>query len=87
MKIDTFFKSPLDGFLVAKVDDTDILYGYVLYTNIYGNWIINREEKASGEYKYACSNIDIDYTEQNCFAARALLTYDFPSVTLATFIK
>ena len=87
MKINTFYNSPLDGFLVIEIDETALVYNYVGYANAYGDWIVSRETKASGTFRYACICIDTSYTAATCFAARASLTYNYPSVTFANLAK
>lgn len=85
MKTGIFFEGPLDGFMAVELNDSDSTYTYVQYVNIFGDWVISRENKTAGEYRYCFSGNNTSYTIADAWAARAGLTYQYPSDAFSAF--
>ena len=79
MKSKEFFMSPLEGFLACDVDETTNVH-YYGYMNIFGCWIIMKEDAsvAPNVIRYAYGEKSTaDYYAIN-WTNRTSLTYDLP---------
>jgi len=70
-----FYKSPLQGFIFYKQDETPADYNYYLFQNLYGDYVISREDKADGSMGYT-RGVEVDMN--NAWTNRGAQTYVSP---------
>ena len=84
MKDMDFFKSPVQGFLICKIDASASPYNYYMFENIYGNYYILRENLTTKVY-------DWNYMGKNTISkewtSRTTLVYSKPSVAFAALVE
>ena len=52
IKHQLFYKSPLQGFIFYRQDEAPADYNYYMFQNLYGDYVIQREDKTSGTMLY-----------------------------------
>jgi len=81
MKSNIFFQSPINGFMIYKVDESDSTYNYYLFENIFGDYYIMRIEKDTNNTDYAYNQ---DENLETAWSNRSNLNYSKPSIAFSS---
>ena len=85
MKRNSYYESPVDGFLFHQQDEATPGFNYYAFQNTSAEYYLLKENKTTGECLYLYSTIVANYDAD--WAARATLVFVRPAVAFASLSK